>query len=276
MYTSTRDGGTSIFRSISPKRFHRSQWNLEGTEIGKFVGEREFVLKMDRPCVTARPGSDSQGVLSRAVRCLKSSSAAVAVRFFGRIRKLCSNQNDASLERSQTAAAWRDEHICSKAPIPTVQSIGTCFPGEGCEIPNPIFARKHFLIPQGRPLPPSMARQLMRTADSVSPSMDDAAVDTACAFRGPFTPQLGFDGGHDFQWEVSPRGASSLATGGGKGQGPPPRRGRAVSTRRKVPHQNIARRPHDWFGLDANLPPPHTDKITTKPPIRQYNWFGLD
>ncbi|KAI1343780.1 hypothetical protein F5Y15DRAFT_367932, partial [Xylariaceae sp. FL0016] len=78
---------------------------------------------------------------------------------------------------------------------------------EGRQVPNAIFARKFSLIGSGESLPPYLPINQMPTAESkATDTIVEAAesglleMTTMWSFRGPFTPQLGFDGGLDYQW----------------------------------------------------------------------------
>jgi hypothetical protein len=86
---------------------------------------------------------------------------------------------------------------------------------DGCHIPNAIFARKFGIVPESQPLPP-IPFKFMPTAESKAiDAIAEAAAQgfghSAAAFRGPFTPQLGFDGGLDYRWNDAPRECSDTS-----------------------------------------------------------------
>jgi hypothetical protein len=278
MYTSTRDGGTCIFRSISPTRFHRACWNLERTNVGKFVGEKEYL-----PVVSgSAPEETMPKETRRASRTLSSlgTSSGTLARLVNLFRNLCDGRKSTRCSQPRAVVTSREKRTHSRAPA--TAAFQDTMPGlidKIYVIPHPIFARKHSLVSQGKPLPPSITTHLMRTADFVSPDMTSAATETS-VFRGPFTPQLGFDGGHDFEWDASPSTSSTsvkVGTGG------------LFSSQTKTlnsgaaPHavrRHNARQAHDWFGLDAGLLDPRclptTGQGNKKQPTHGYNWFGLE
>jgi hypothetical protein len=75
-------------------------------------------------------------------------------------------------------------------------------------LPNAIFARKFGLAAHGEPLPPALHFNFMPTAESIvmeiaGQSVHHGSLPLESEFRGPFTPQLGFDGGLDYKWETN-------------------------------------------------------------------------
>lgn len=76
---------------------------------------------------------------------------------------------------------------------------------------NGIFVRKNMLVAKGNTLPSYLPLGNMPTAETKATEELMEAVASAHInllserpFRGPFTPQLGFDGGLDYQWPKPP------------------------------------------------------------------------
>jgi hypothetical protein len=75
---------------------------------------------------------------------------------------------------------------------------------EGCLVPNAIFARKH-LVDKSQSLPSHLPINRMPIAEIKANESVTDAESSRNHFRGPFTPQLGFDGGLDYRWTTSYR-----------------------------------------------------------------------
>ncbi|KAH6678953.1 hypothetical protein F5X68DRAFT_213053 [Plectosphaerella plurivora] len=275
MYMSTRDSGTSIFRSISPTRFHRLHWNLERNDVGRLVAEKEFM-----------PTISDEETGSRETRCISRMLSSLGVSpntlscLVNLFRNLCDSGESTGCGQPPLATMSREKRVRPSAPTTTAsQDTAPGFLGGNHVIPHPMFARKHSLVSKGRPLPASMATHLMRTADSVSSDMTSTSTSSAHVFRGPFTPQLGFDGGHDFEWDTSlpPAPASAKARTGRLASR---RKDLESGTTQQTSRRHNARSAHDWFGLDAGEPEPRyvstAGPMNKRLPTHGYNWFGLD
>ena len=202
MYVSTREGGTQPFRSPNPKQFHEMQWNIGYKCGGKLVEERQVSVSSlslgseDRQVVPAeRPSRLSLATLARrVVRKKAAHDDARRKSWFSNVFAF------------DTVLSFREFLDSRPIPLP-----------EGCPVPNAIFARKFGLVANGQPLPPSLPVKAMPTAESkatetVVKAAACSATYSTWEFRGPFTPQLGFDGGLDFRWVVSDQ-STTRATG---------------------------------------------------------------
>ncbi|KAK9798753.1 hypothetical protein SCARD494_02631 [Seiridium cardinale] len=72
----------------------------------------------------------------------------------------------------------------------------------GCQVPNAIFARKHLLVDGDHSFPSHLSVSFMPIAESKATETMQEAADSDQRFRGPFTPQLGYDGGLDYRWTI--------------------------------------------------------------------------
>ncbi|KAI2467666.1 hypothetical protein F4781DRAFT_444093 [Annulohypoxylon bovei var. microspora] len=215
LYISSRNDGTRSLNSPNPKEFHERQWDIEYGSQGRLIEERDVpISSLDRPSETSPPGT--------ADNLLDASSHRKGFRRyspgFGLLQKLTDrislhkrepeteqrrrSRRPGALMFEQTVPSFWDKR--SSPDITTVP-----FP-DGCQVPNAIFARKYLLVEAGDSLPVYLSSRQMPTAESKA---TDIIVEAAThglldkaqpwLFRGPFTPQLGFDGGLDYQW--SPR-----------------------------------------------------------------------
>ncbi|KAK6081326.1 hypothetical protein SCUP515_03014 [Seiridium cupressi] len=72
----------------------------------------------------------------------------------------------------------------------------------GCRVPNAIFARKHLMVDGDHSFPSHLSVSFMPIAESKATETMQEAADSDQHFRGPFTPQLGYDGGLDHRWTI--------------------------------------------------------------------------
>lgn len=93
---------------------------------------------------------------------------------------------------------WREISGNASVPLP-----------DGCHVPHAIFARKYQLVSQSDSLSSYLPISQMPIAESkATETLVEAASsghlhnESAWHFRGPFTPQLGYDGGLDFRWTL--------------------------------------------------------------------------
>lgn len=213
-YVSSKACGTLPLNNPDPKEFHELQWKAQDT-TGRLIEEREVPLKDNKRSDDMAPGRASQARSISSVQedrktyTLRSSFVnRLAVRF-SRKRK---DHDQEERRRSWLPTAlvgegglsfkdWRATHMPTPIPLP-----------EGCGVPNAIFARKNLLVDEEDNLPSFATVSQMPVAESKA---TDAAIEAAQSdltghepswrFRGPFTPQLGYDGGLDYQWTLRRR-----------------------------------------------------------------------
>lgn len=172
------------------------QWSSEYGHKGRLVEEREISISPPRTADTTNTSAWS------SKHCPSTSEDTLLVRLLRKFRKK-------SPAPDQRPRSWlRDAGRLLVDRRPDAEPIPVPLPG-GCEVPNVIFARKHGLI--GDDVPLGMWLGQMPTAESKA---TDTVVEAARVgllaspcdwhFRGPFTPQLGFDGGLDYQWTHEP------------------------------------------------------------------------
>ncbi|OTB01594.1 hypothetical protein M426DRAFT_45538, partial [Hypoxylon sp. CI-4A] len=207
LYISSRNDGTRPLNSPNPTKFHEMQWSHEHGTQGRLIEERDIpITSLDRPSETSLPGTTDTLLdipnQSKGLRRYSSRSSVLEKltnRFFAH-----KQQPDAS-EQQQQRRSWtpgarmfdrRHNTNATLVPLP-----------EGCQVPNAVFARKFLLLDKSDSLPPSLCSRQMPTAeskatDSIIEAANQGLLNNAptWSFRGPFTPQLGFDGGLDYQW----------------------------------------------------------------------------
>lgn len=205
LYVSSRNEGTRPLQSPSPKEFHEMQWNSEYGGKGKLIEQREIPLTSpDRLSGSSPVGiadMTTTSIWSKKYRHSTSGDSTLNKL----MRKLSQVKTDANAD--QRRYSWFHEMSSLSTDMrPAADPISTPLPND-CKIPNAIFARKYHLAEIGNNLPSNIHISQMPTAESKA---TDAIIEAANAglldkpshwsFRGPFTPQLGFDGGLDYQW----------------------------------------------------------------------------
>ncbi|KAI0965988.1 hypothetical protein F4678DRAFT_484543 [Xylaria arbuscula] len=211
LFVSTRAEGTRPMRSPNPQEFHEMQWDSDYGGTGRLVEEREFPMtSLDQPSDISPSETTETSVSpqSRSQRLRHSlSSLSILEKFVEKIGKQKRAPEMEQRRRSwiphsftfDSSPLFRDKRAqCGTVSVP--------WP-EDCQIPNAIFARKFLIVDHGENLPPHLPISQMPTAESKATDTIVEAANTGLLnqasswlFRGPFTPQLGFDGGLDYQW----------------------------------------------------------------------------
>ncbi|KAI1471984.1 uncharacterized protein F4812DRAFT_449775 [Daldinia caldariorum] len=211
LYISSRNDGTRPLNSPNPKKFHEMQWSHECGTQGKLIEERDVpVTSPDRPSEGSLPGT-ADALLDNPKPCKGlrgySSKSSLFSKISGKINIYKQNP-----ELDQRRCSWMPGALTfestssfrTKRNCPDVTTVP--LPG-GCEIPNAIFARKYLLVGASESLPPCLPLRQMPTAESKATDTIVRAASNGLlerardwSFRGPFTPQLNFDGGLDYQW----------------------------------------------------------------------------
>ncbi|KAI0426982.1 hypothetical protein F5Y09DRAFT_350753 [Xylaria sp. FL1042] len=217
LFVSTRSEGTRPVRSPNPKEFHEMQWDPDYGATGRLVEERELpITSLDQPSELLPPETADTSVNpdSRSQRLHHSlSSISILERF---VEKLGKQKREPEIEQRrrswipnsfifESGSLFKDRRAqCGSVSVP--------WP-EGFQIPNAIFARKFLLVDNSETLPPHLPISQMPTAESKATETIVEAATTGLLnqasswlFRGPFTPQLGFDGGLDYQWSTQDPG----------------------------------------------------------------------
>ncbi|KAI1753071.1 hypothetical protein F4782DRAFT_539808 [Xylaria castorea] len=217
LFISTRSEGTRPMCSPNPQEFHEMQWDPEYGAIGRFVEERELpITSLDRPSEASPPSTADTFVSpkSRSQRLRHSLSSISIIEKF--VEKLGRQKKEPEIE--QRRRSWMpnslifDSNSLFKDKRAHCGMVSVPWP-EGCQIPNAIFARKFLIVDTGETLPSHLPISQMPTAESKATETIVEAATTGLLnqasswlFRGPFTPQLGFDGGLDYQWNPQDAG----------------------------------------------------------------------
>ncbi|KAI1815056.1 hypothetical protein GGS20DRAFT_584868 [Poronia punctata] len=213
LFVSTRSEGTWPIRSPSPRQFHELQWDPGYGPTGRHVEEREVPMaSLDRVSEPSLPAITDTflGASSRRQRLRRTLSSLSILEKVGEKMEKYKNESQAERWRGSCMSTTlgfgsrlasrekRTQPLVDKVPLP-----------ENCQIPNAIFARKFQIVKDDGALPPDLAISQMPTAESkATETIVEAASsgllsqDSTWLSRGPFTPQLGFDGGLDFQWST--------------------------------------------------------------------------
>ncbi|OTA88102.1 hypothetical protein M434DRAFT_54670, partial [Hypoxylon sp. CO27-5] len=200
LYISSRNDGTRPLNSPNPKEFHEMQWNHEYGTQGKFVEERDVpIISLGHP--SKKTSNHFKGLrrYSPGIGLLQKLAGRVSVH---------KRKPDIEEKRHSwmpgtlmldTSSLFQDEQTDPGANMKPL--LG------GIQVPNAIFARKYLLIEASDSLPPPIFVGQMPTAESkATDTIVEAATNgllnkaSPWSFRGPFTPQLGFDGGLDYHW----------------------------------------------------------------------------
>lgn len=217
LFISTRSEGTRPMRSPNPQEFHEMQWDPEYGATGRFVEERELpITSLDRPSEASPPSTADTFVSpkSRSQRLRHSLSSISIIEKL--VEKLGKQKKEAEIE--QRRRSWMpnslifDSNSLLKDKRAHCGRVSVPWP-EGFQIPNAIFARKFLIVDTGETLPSHLPISQMPTAESKATETILEAATTGLLnqasswlFRGPFTPQLGFDGGLDYQWNPQDAG----------------------------------------------------------------------
>ncbi|KAI3317597.1 hypothetical protein HD806DRAFT_526954 [Xylariaceae sp. AK1471] len=211
LFVSTRSEGTRPMRSPNAKEFHEMQWDPNYGTRGRLVEERELpITSLDRPNETSSPEITDTflGPTSRSQRLRRSLSSVSIIEKF--VERLSRQKKESQVE--QRRQSWMPSAFIFDSSLPFKYKRAQCeivaipMP-DGCQIPNAIFARKFLIVDNGESLPSHIPISQMPTAESKATETIVEAATTGLLnraspwlFRGPFTPQLGFDGGLDYQW----------------------------------------------------------------------------
>ena len=205
MYASSRSEGTRPVSTIEdPAEFHKLQWKDDFGRGGKLVEEREI----------ATPSSpvslDTKMDFPQDLQELKTASPAKKHRRWKSMFSLTGGSCPATIQRKKREGfepgpkrrsrfsnllAGFDTMLSLQAALELLQE--TMPMPHNCEIPNAVFARKHALVAEDQPIPPTVVIGFMETAESKAVGILSRTMSPLTRFRGPFTPQLGFDGGLD-------------------------------------------------------------------------------
>lgn len=203
MYVSSRDGGTRPFRTIEAKDYHESQWNCDTGRRGRLVEEKLIdlcelslnseseQLSEEKPAIELSPRRHSS--FSKRRSDLRTMVQKVSLRKKAdRPEKIYPTP---ALSASGTVVSLLD--LVESKPASLVDG----------EIPNAIFARKFGLFTDDNSLPPSI-RELPVAEDKAMDVVAESSVKgimTSLGFRGPLTPQLWFDSGIEYRWNLKRR-----------------------------------------------------------------------
>ncbi|KAI0456089.1 hypothetical protein F5B21DRAFT_523064 [Xylaria acuta] len=217
LFVSTRTEGTRPMRSPNPQEFHEMQWDPEYGATGRFVEERELpIVSLDRPSEASPPSTADTFVSpkTRSQRLRHSLSSISIIEKF--VERLGKQKKEPEIE--QRRRSWMpnslvfDSNSLFKDKRAHCGIVSVPWP-EDYQIPNAIFARKFLIVDTGETLPSHLPISQMPTAESKATETIVEAATTGLLnqasswlFRGPFTPQLGFDGGLDYQWNPQDAG----------------------------------------------------------------------
>ncbi|KAI1178180.1 hypothetical protein F4777DRAFT_595259 [Nemania sp. FL0916] len=210
-FVSTRLEGTRPMRCPNPKEFHEMQWDSRYGANGRLVEQRELpILPLDRPYENSPPPT-ADNLVDCGGRSYRLRHSLLTI---GIVEKLAEKLNKSKKEPmiEQRRRSWMlnplpfDSRSLSQEKRAHSGIVSVPWP-EGYHIPNAIFARKFLLADSGGTLPANLPISRMPTAESKATETLVEAATTGLLnqaspwlFRGPFTPQLGFDGGLDYQW----------------------------------------------------------------------------
>ncbi|KAF2999178.1 hypothetical protein E8E14_005178 [Neopestalotiopsis sp. 37M] len=182
-FVSSHTEGTLPLTNPNPKEFHEMQWRGCHGEVGRFLHEREVSTSNSDQYNMSTPAgaSTSKGSMEKTSR---ASRMSLLNKIVGR-----SSKDKQETDKDQRRRSYSGEDV---VPLP-----------DDCQIPHAIFARKHLLVDSEKSLPTYPPINRMPIAESKATETLTSTATLERDFRGPFTPQLGFDGGRDYRWTVS-------------------------------------------------------------------------
>ncbi|ORY64214.1 uncharacterized protein BCR38DRAFT_343638, partial [Pseudomassariella vexata] len=209
-YVSSRNGGTLPLNTPNPKEFHEMQWRTQCSNMGRLVDEREISVSSStrHSESTIQDTSDSKGTSNPDG---KPRGSLSRYSLLGKLVEKLGKQKKEEPCPKQRRRSW----IPSALLVDSGSGLKDLRTGSGeipvplpdGQVPNAIFARKYLLVEEGESLPPYLPISQMPTADLKATDMLVEAANSGFLekestwhFRGPFTPQLGYDGGLDYQW----------------------------------------------------------------------------
>lgn len=196
-FVSSQSGGTLPLNNPNPTEFHEMQWRGHHGEVGRLLHEREISTSISDQCTPAGV-STSKSSLDKTFRTSRSS---LLNRIVGKSAK------DKREQGEQRRRSWLSSTFFESKPD-SQEGVGISGQDlvplpDGCQVPHAIFARKHLLVDMEKSLPSHPPINIMPIAESKAIETLADLKTRKHDFRGPFTPQLGFDGGRDYRWTVS-------------------------------------------------------------------------
>ncbi|KAK2055351.1 hypothetical protein LY76DRAFT_192500 [Colletotrichum caudatum] len=167
MYVSTREGGTSVFRSPNPKELHEMQWQVGTGRAGRLI-KKEQVIPTTPPSREADTsnGNDITDIDGSRVGPGARRSMSMLRALKSRRDSLCAPGSRGCRPENRRRAWFTNifglETVLSLLEPPDPKPVPL---PEGCVTPHPIFARKFSLVADSQPLPPSLPHEMMPTAD---------------------------------------------------------------------------------------------------------------
>ena len=205
LYASSRSEGTRPISTIDdPAEFHKLQWKDDFGRGGKLVEKREITTpsspvsldtKMDFPQDLQEFRTASPVQKHRRWKSMFSFKEGTCPASTQPKTREGSEPGPKRKSRFSNMLAGFDTMLSLQAALELLQE--TMPMPHNCEIPNAVFARKHALVAEDQPIPPTVAIGFMETAESKAVDILSRTMSPWTRFRGPFTPQLGFDGGLD-------------------------------------------------------------------------------
>lgn len=209
-YVSSRRDGTLPLHTPNPKEFHEMQWKPQNSKVGRFVEEKEVIIPANETATPRTSGTKSSLSIGRG-----PGTPAPRSSLIGRLSKRLGQSKRSykgfmkeerrhswlpKMESGPRFTEWRRDSVPGAVSLPN-----------GGRVPNAIFARKYLLVEEGEILPTHLPISQMPVAESKATDTITHAAELGLfgeepvwSFRGPFTPQLGYDGGLDYQWMSCP------------------------------------------------------------------------
>ncbi|KAH8677515.1 hypothetical protein BX600DRAFT_430860 [Xylariales sp. PMI_506] len=211
-YVSSRRGGTAPLNTPKPKEVHEKQWGLQSQNRSKSTNE-----KTDTPSLStslASPTSPDAPFTKNPADLVRYRDDSTRHRssILDTLARRALNSEYNVEDHQQRRHSWLRGRSFpdggSSFKDDTGKNGARLIPlPDGRKVPNASFARKHHLVDQEEALPPHLSISQMPIAESkATDTIVEAATSgllgqgSAWRFQGPFTPQLGYDGGLDYRW----------------------------------------------------------------------------
>ncbi|ETS79148.1 hypothetical protein PFICI_09001 [Pestalotiopsis fici W106-1] len=200
-FVSSHTEGTLPLTNPNPKEFHEMQWRGHHGEVGRFLHEREISTTNSEQYTVSTPAGVATSKSSMEKKS-RASRISLLNKFVGR-----GSRDKQEPDPDQRRRSWLPTTLFESKP-PSQDGLdgsgqdAVPLP-DGCHVPHAIFARKHLLVDSEKSLPSHPPINRMPIAESKATESWTDTTSLERDFRGPFTPQLGFDGGRDYRWTVS-------------------------------------------------------------------------
>lgn len=202
MYTSSRNGGTRVYRCMNAKEFHEMQWASDDERRGRLVEHRSLELPplclSDETLSPLSEENEAEQYSQRQSTVTKRTDSIIQI-----VRKMSirARPHKNVIEETQLSTELALPLLATQGGTKSTSAYDLPIESE-TKIPNAAFARKHEIYEEARAIPPYIRELPIAEAKLASKVKKDAAKEArqSWAHKGPLTPQLWYDSGLDYRW----------------------------------------------------------------------------